>query len=115
MKRHVLFLMTIILIPIPALSCDCMVYPFVPNPPCYDKCTSYLKINKNIDLSKIKNIDPAVKMSIAILRSVSEKKPYNSDRMEWAGSPNKERLIEEAVKNVPDKGEMIMNDKSMQQ
>jgi len=52
-----------------AAECRCDIYPFYPNPPCFASCVEYLTENKNIDLSYVKDLDPAVYESIAFLRS----------------------------------------------
>ena len=35
-------------------ECDCSIYPFKPNPPCYGHCVGKLSSQKNVDLSTVK-------------------------------------------------------------
>lgn len=62
-----------------ATECDCSIYPFKPNPPCYSMCVAKLSSKTNIDLSSVKNIDPEVSAAITVL---SESKDRNNIKFE---------------------------------
>jgi hypothetical protein len=60
----------LLILPISALAadspCDCTIYPFVPNPPCSDVCTSkHLAIASLADLVKIFGLPYSIAEKIA--------------------------------------------------
>lgn len=77
MKRLSILLLTLVS---PACviegQCDCTTYPFKPNPPCYGTCVKRLSANKDIDLSKVKNLDAGVSVGIKVL---AENPALNTD------------------------------------
>ena len=78
-----------------AVECDCTIYPFKPNPPCYSACVAKLSSQKNIDLSAVKNIDPGVAVGIKVLSESKER--YVIDFKSIEGKPDLER---EALKSL---------------
>lgn len=50
-----------------AKECNCSIYPFEPNPPCFRICVKTLSLDTNKDLSTVKNIDPGVAVGIKVL------------------------------------------------
>ena len=49
-----------------ASDCDCTIYPFKPNPPCYGKCVAIVS-KQDVDLSSIKGMDANISRSIKAL------------------------------------------------
>ena len=54
-------------------KCDCTIYPFKPNPPCYGECVKALSANTDTDLSKVKNLDAGVSVGIKVLADSPER------------------------------------------
>lgn len=48
-------------------ECNCSIYPFEPNPPCFRICVKALSLDTSKDLSSVKNIDPGVAVGIKVL------------------------------------------------
>lgn len=56
-----------------ATDCDCSIYPFKPNPPCYSMCVAKLSSKGNTELSGVKNIDPDVSAAIKAISESNER------------------------------------------
>lgn len=56
-----------------ATKCKCLEWPFLPDPPCPNVCFRSLTDQKDLDLSKVKNLDPGVAVSIRVLRADKSK------------------------------------------
>lgn len=76
-----------------ASECDCTLYPFKPNPPCFGSCVAKLSASPHNSLSLVKNIDPGVSLSIKVLSA--HKAGINVDFSKITG---KKALEEEALK-----------------
>lgn len=77
-------------------NCDCTMYPFKPNPPCYGQCVKHLSAEKNVDLSKVKNIDAGVSVGIKVL--AENPKRSNTDFESIRGKPDLEKAALESMK-----------------
>ena len=87
-------ILLIIFVPIKAyaVECDCTKYPFKPNPPCYGKCVAKFTTNTHMDITKVKNINPGVSLSIKVLSANKNHKVINFNSIK-----NKEDLEREAL------------------
>ena len=79
MKRLVLLFLLYFSTSVSATECDCSIYPFKPNPPCFSNCYSKLPPVRNIDLSSIKNLNLDVFAAIPVR---SKSKDQNSIKFE---------------------------------
>ena len=81
-----------------AQACDCSSYPFKPNPPCYGKCVAKLSESKDTDLTRIRDLDPGVSLSIRVLAAKESRSEIDFSRI------NDKRQLEAAtLKSIEDK------------
>ena len=81
-----------------AQTCDCSNYPFKPNPPCYGKCVARLSESKDTDLSKVKDLDPGVSVSIKILSAKN-----NRSEVDFSNIKDKRQLEVVTLKSIENK------------
>jgi hypothetical protein len=62
-----------------ATDCDCSIYPFKPNPPCFSICVAKLSSEGSTELSAVKNIDPEVSDAI---KAISESRERSTIKFE---------------------------------
>ena len=55
-------------------ECNCLEYPFRPNPPCAEMCIRALVQDRPGDIANVKNIDPGVAVHLRILATVDDPK-----------------------------------------
>ena len=83
-------------------ECNCHIYPFTPNPPCFQNCVVSLVRHPEISLKSIRGIDPGVAVSISALRTRSL-----STYTDFSDIDSKEKLEGQALKVIPDTGGTI--------
>lgn len=81
MKKVVSLLLLYFTTCVSATECDCSIYPFKPNPPCYRMCVANLSSGKDIDLSNIKNIDPEVSAAITVLSKSTDRNAIKFEKI----------------------------------
>lgn len=86
-----------------ANDCACNIYPFKPNPPCFENCVRFLVQNKDVKIADVKGIEPRVVLSIFALRNDERGAVVNFDAIK-----DRDRLEAEAVKAIPSQGEWRM-------
>ena len=86
-------------LPASAQDCDCTVYPFRPNPPCYKQCVAKLSADRSL-LGDVRGIDPGVAVGITVLS-----RSQNRDTVDFGSIKDKKTLEEAAYKVVKEQGE----------
>ncbi|WP_374568109.1 hypothetical protein [Ideonella sp.] len=78
-------------------QCDCTIYPFTPNPPCYGKCVGQLTSLKGTDFSKIKQLDPGVAVGLKVIASRPDKSAIDFSKIK--GKKDLEGLALESLES----------------
>jgi hypothetical protein len=78
-----------------AQTCDCTLYPFRPNPPCFSLCVANLSTRPMADTAAVRNIDPGVSVGIGVLSQNRDKAA-----VDFGAIRNKRALEVEALKSL---------------
>jgi hypothetical protein len=72
MMSRLLVVTSIILLTIamPTMACDCKMYPFTPNPPCFKECTKKIATG-SLNLESVENMDVQSRATFERLRRSS--------------------------------------------